>query len=133
MLREFECTKCKNIHSLFFLWSELEKILQEEKDKWGYIKYHCEACQIPTKQYLVVTKAPTLQGVRGQYMSMESWWAKHPEEYKRKTEEVLADKARKNEMIKKRLNKQSLPSDEKRKERHKGYGKGNKETKLKLD
>jgi hypothetical protein len=132
MLRKFQCEVCKKIHEIFYLWSDLEKDLKEEKDTWGYILYYCSTCDASRKLYLGV-EAPTITGCQGQYMSMENWWKKHPEEYKRKTEEILADKARKNEIIKKRLNKQPLPNDDKRKERHRGYGKGQKENKLKID
>lgn len=131
MIHEFQCVECNQIEEYNFLWKELEKILKDEKDKWGYILYICTKCQKETKQYKIMRKAPDLHGVG--YVSMETYWSKHPEIGRKHTEEMLKRKADRNEILKKKINQQPLPEDGDRKRRHQDYGPNSSEERLKIN
>jgi len=128
MLYDFKCITCGNEESRVFPASKYDdKITEDGKLK----RQKCEKCRT-ISLYRHITKAPSVMGGTKGYVSMERWQAQNPGYAARKEDELqekLASRHRRKVLDK--INKQV--AGEKRDQRHKGYGKGQNEEKLKSD
>ncbi len=125
MLYDFKCTTCGEETEVIFPVSEYDKKVAED----GRLKRkRCKKCST-LSIYRHIIKAPRVLGGSGGYVSMERWQRSNPDHAKRKEaglQKKMADSHRKRVLDK--INKQV--GGEKRKDRHKDYGKDQREEKL---
>jgi hypothetical protein len=110
--------------------AEYDKYVMED----GRIKRRkCEKCKsLMLYRHIDPDRLPGLLGGSRNYMSMERYWAQNPGETRRREDEISKKMSeRHQERVTSRINKQKerQGSDN----RHKGYGEGQGEQKLKLD
>lgn len=126
MLYDFKCMHCSEKLAIAFPVSEYDQKVAED----GRLKRKkCKKCQ-SILFYRHIIKAPAVLGGTNGYMSMERWQQKNPDHTKRKEDELhkkMSDSHRKKVLD--RINKQS--GGGRRDQRHKDYGKGQGEDKLK--
>lgn len=133
----FSCTKCGIIERYIFLAAEYDQHVHSEEDGEGMDGLHrtelCPKCG--TKTMYRHISADTMPGVMGGtrgYKSMERFWSENPGLARQKEEEILKKRdERFRKQVLDRIDKQK-PSNRKS-NRHKGYGKGNGEERLRLD
>lgn len=125
MLYQFKCKECGHEQEEAFSVSDYDKKVMED----GRLKRkRCEKCRT-ISLYRHITKAPSVMGGTGGYVSMERWQKMNPDHAKRKEADLqkrMADRHRKR--VLERINKQIAGG--KREDRNKDYGKGQGEEKL---
>jgi len=128
MLYDFKCTKCGCEQVEIFPANDYDKKVMDD----GRLKRKkCEECHT-ISLYRHIIKAPGVLGGPGGYVSMERWQRMHPENTKRQEAELQKKmKDRRRKRVLDRINKQI--GGGKRDQRHKDYGRGQKEEKLKSD
>lgn len=128
MLYDFKCKNCGEERAEMFSANDYDKYVHED----GRLKRkRCKKCKT-VSLYRHITKAPAVLGGTSGYVSMERWQRMNPDHAKRKEEQLekkLADRHRKRVLDK--INKQM--GGDRRDDRHKGYGQGQGEEKLKSD
>jgi len=128
MLYDFLCTTCQHEQVESFPASDYDNLVEEDgrlKDK------KCENCET-INLYRCIKTAPAALGGSKNYMSMERWWAQNKGLAKQKEDELakkLAD--RHTERVISKIDKQNKGQGSDK--RHKGYGSGQGEQKLKSD
>ena len=116
VLYQFKCKNCDNETEEIFPASEYNKRVMED----GRLKRKkCEECKT-LSVYRHITKAPTILGGPGGYVSMERYWQQNPDIAKKKEEALhkrLQERHRKKVM--EQIDKQQRRSGSQ--ERGKGY------------
>jgi len=127
----FECSDCLHVQPLSIKTDQSFYMIEGQyldEDKRSKTE-KCEECNSDQIFYHNPTKAPAVLGGTKGYVSMERWQKMHPDHYKRKEEELqkeMGDRRRKKVLDK--INKQVAGG--KQANRHKGYGDGQGEQKL---
>lgn len=125
MLYDFKCKTCGYEQTDVFPMADYDKKVMDN----GRLKRKkCEKCKT-ISLYRHIIKVPGVLGGPGGYVSMERWQRNNPDHTKRKEaglQKKMADSHRKRVLDK--INKQV--GGEKRKDRHKDYGKDQREEKL---
>lgn len=130
----FRCQHCDHTQPLEIKTDKAFYQIQSQyldEDKRS-ITEKCGECESDQIFYHSVGQAPAVLGGTKGYMSMERYQQLNPDNYKRKEEELqtkMEDRHRKRVLDK--LNKEM--GGGKRQDRHKGYGKGQGEEKLRND
>lgn len=128
MIYDFICKNCSHEQEEVFFASEYDKKVAHD----GRLKRKkCKECQ-SILLYRHIIKAPAAMGGTKGYISMERWQQQNPDHSKRKEESLrikMEDRHRRRVLD--NINKQT--SGDKQDQRHKGYGEGQKERKLKSD
>jgi len=130
----FECRDCDHTQPLEIktdkAFYQIEgRYLDEDKRS---TTEKCQGCGSDQIFYRNVGEAPAVLGGTKGYVSMERWQRMNPDHYKRKESELqkkMDDRHRKR--VLNRINKQA--GGGKRQDRHKGYGKGQREQRLSDD
>lgn len=131
---QFECADCEHVQKLdiktdkAFYQIEDQYLDEDKKSKTET----CEQCQSDQLFYHNSGQAPAVLGGTRGYMSMERWWRQNPDHAKRKEDGLrakMADRHRKRVLDK--INKQMCGG--RAQDRHKDYGEGQSEQKLKSD
>ena len=128
MLYQFQCTTCEHIQEEIFSAADYDKKVNTN----GRLKRRkCENCGSITLYRHIIKMPDVMGGTRG-YVSMERYWANNAELAKTKQDNL---NARMSERFRKRvldnIDKQAKRSNSN--DRHKDYGEGCGETKLKTD
>lgn len=125
MLYDFKCKTCGHEQTDIFPMADYDKKVMDN----GRLKRKkCEKCKT-ISLYRHIIKAPGVLGGAGGYVSMERWQKMHPDNAKRKEaqlEKKMEDRHRKRVLD--NINKQT--GGGKQKDRHKDYGKDQREEKL---
>ena len=128
MLYDFKCVTCEYEQVEIFPAADYDKKVMED----GRLKRKkCEECNT-ISLYRHIIKVPGVLGGAGGYVSMERWQRMNPDHAKRKEDNLqdkMGDRHRKRVLDK--INKQI--AGEKRDQRNKDYGKGQKEERLRSD
>jgi hypothetical protein len=130
MLYDFKCKQCEHIQPFVFPAVEYDKFVMED----GRIKRRrCEKCKaMALYRYVDPDRVPGIMGGSRNYMSMERYWSQNPGEARKKEDELSRKMAdRHHERVTKRIDKQTERSGSDK--RHKDYGEGQGEQRLKLD
>jgi hypothetical protein len=127
----FKCIECGHGQDLFFLASEYDEQVHDEEEIDGLHRTElCEKCGTKSLyRHITADTMPSVMGGTSNYKSMERFWADNPEIAHKKEDELNAkieDRHRRRVLDK--INKQMERAG--KEQRHKGYGKGQGETRL---
>jgi hypothetical protein len=134
MRYKFKCTKCNHEQDLFFLAADYDDEVHNEEELDGLHRTEsCEKCGTKSLyRHITLDSLPAVMGGTTGYKSMERYWRDNPG-LARKKEDQLQDKIedRHRRRVLDNINKQMKGTG--RDKRHKDYGEGQGETKLKPD
>lgn len=135
MIYGFSCKTCGKLHDFSFPMSEYDKNVHNENDKLDgcHRAELCEKCKTKTLyRHISADTMPMAGGGTSGYKSMERYWSENPGEVRRKEDALAKTLAQRHaDRVTSNIDKQQPRQS--RDKRNEGYGKGQRERRLKSD